>query len=252
MKTLTKIKILNRLKIFNQARDLYYHWCLPWPQILNFYRPLIKAGDLCFDVGANIGLKTDAFLALGAKVIAIEPQPDCCRYLQKKYKGNPDVVVIPQALDEQKGSKPLYLCEANAISTMSQEWIASTQQSGRYKDYQWDKLMSIPTTTLDYLIGQYGRPCFCKIDVEGYELNVLKGLTQPLPGISLEITPESFAMIKECLLYLNGLGRPQFNHSANSLDPILSAWIPFNEFMQYLNSKDKRNISGDIYIKFDV
>jgi hypothetical protein len=41
---------------------------------LTFYRNFIRNGDLCFDIGANIGTRTEAFLELGAKVVAVEPQ----------------------------------------------------------------------------------------------------------------------------------------------------------------------------------
>ena len=42
---------------------------------LNFYSELIKKDDLCFDIGANYGNRSEVFIKLGAKVVAFEPQP---------------------------------------------------------------------------------------------------------------------------------------------------------------------------------
>ena len=50
-----------------------------------FYSKFVKRGDLCFDIGTNIGTRIDVFLALGASVVAVEPQTICIKYLQKKY-----------------------------------------------------------------------------------------------------------------------------------------------------------------------
>lgn len=43
----------------------------------HFILDFIDEGDFVFDVGANIGGKTDIFRRKGARVLCIEPQPDC-------------------------------------------------------------------------------------------------------------------------------------------------------------------------------
>ena len=69
--------------------------------------------------------------------------------------------------------------------------------------------------TMDSLIAQFGAPAFTKIDVEGFELEVLKGLTKPVKYLSIEYTvPEQVDKLKAILLYLHGLdNKVKFNYS---------------------------------------
>ena len=137
---------------------------------LKFVKKFVKPTSLVFDVGAHTGAKTDLYLALNAQVICIEPQPACIQVLRQKYAHNSQVHIIAAGLSDMIGNMELYLCsQAPTISTFSKEW-----QHGRFEGYAWDKVVTVPVTTLDILIDTYGVPHFCKIDVEGFEMNVLK------------------------------------------------------------------------------
>lgn len=252
MNTLKKIQLLKRLKIFNEVRNLYYRWTGINSKSLKIYRNLIKEGDLCFDVGANIGQKADTFLKLGARVIAFEPQEECIKYLHKKYRKNKKIIIVNKAVDEKEGEGEFYVCEADALSTMSQEWIKKqTQKNGSYREFQWNQKITVPTTTLDQLIKEYGKPVFCKIDVEGFEWNVVKGLTHPIPYISLEITPESLDSIKKCISYLSTLGSAVFNHCFwNNSVFTYTKWLTFEEINKALNSLPRDQMTGDLYVHF--
>ena len=175
MKTITKIRLLNSLKLFNPLRSLYYRLQILDPKILAFYSRFIKKNDLCFDIGANVGRKTDIFLKLGARVVAVEPQPECIHFLQKKYRSNARVTLVGKAVDSDIGEKNIYLSEVNSLSSLSVDWIKASQLSERCDGVTWGKQIKVETTTLDELIKRYGQPHFCKIDVEGYELPALKG-----------------------------------------------------------------------------
>ena len=59
-----------------------------WEETSAFYSRLVKPRDLCFDVGANIGSKTKIFLELGARVVCIEPQPNCVDVLKETYQND--------------------------------------------------------------------------------------------------------------------------------------------------------------------
>ena len=63
----------------------------------------------------------------------------------------------------------------------------------------------VPVTTLDQLILRYGRPYYCKVDVEGYEVEVFRGLTQPIPMISFEIHAKEQANTETVLKILHTL-----------------------------------------------
>jgi FkbM family methyltransferase len=226
----------------------YYSWQARNPNRLEFYRQFIRSGDVCFDIGANIGQKTDIFLRLGARVIALEPQRECAVFLQKKYRGRTDVTVIEKAVDHISGSREIQVCEANALSSMSPEWIAASKASGRCAEYTWEQKQSVETITLDQLIRQYGRPVFCKIDVEGYELNVLKGLTQTIPALSFELAPESIAMVKECIPYLRHLGTAEFNHSYDAIRMTQTRWLKADDMLRVVEQMTLP--FGDIYCRF--
>ena len=76
-------------------------------RMMSFYRQFIREGDLCFDVGANIGNRTEVFLKLGASVVAIEPQADCMKGLQRKFGRNANVTLLQKGLGEKPGQKEL-------------------------------------------------------------------------------------------------------------------------------------------------
>ncbi|MEZ4584405.1 MAG: FkbM family methyltransferase [Caldilineaceae bacterium] len=51
------------------------------------------------------------------------------------------------------------------------------QQVDGFAGVTWDTAIPVTVTTLDRLIAQYGVPAFCKIDVEGYELALVRAVT---------------------------------------------------------------------------
>ena len=239
MRIVTKAKILNFFGLFNFIRSIIYRRDLYNPKVLNFYRSFIQEDSLCFDVGANIGRVTDILLRLGARVIAIEPNPECVRYLRLKYRFNKKVVVVPQAIDAAVGKKNLYVCEVNSLSTLAPDWIKACKDSQRLSEFNWDKKVEVYVTTLDYLIKEYGRPNYIKIDVEGNEFSVLKGLSKSVSLVSLEICPETIVSTQNCINYLSSLGEVRFNLSSGetSEEFELPNWIRATDMAIYLKEK---------------
>ena len=112
---------------------------------------------------------------------------------------------------------------------------------------------SVRTTTLDSLITSYGRPQFVKIDVEGHESAVLKGLHRSIPRLSFEYTPEYIRPALECLEHLSSLGTYGFNLSrGESMDLLFSSYVSQIEMVKALEELEERRgqeESGDIYAK---
>ena len=72
------------------------------------------------------------------------------------------------------------------ISSLSSDWVRAVQKTGRFSEYKWNRKQTVFIDTLDSLIAQYGVPAFMKIDVEGFEDQVVSGLSIPVGAISME------------------------------------------------------------------
>lgn len=162
-----------------------------------FYSTFIKSGDLCFDVGANRGNRVLPLLILGAKVVAMEPQADCIAHLKQKF--GKKIAIVAKGLGEKESVKKFYVSNTSVLSSFSEEWIDSVKEN-RFNAYTWSEPVDLEITTADKLIETFGLPSFIKIDVEGYELEVLKGLTYPVKMISFEYTvPEQIEKAIRCI-----------------------------------------------------
>jgi len=218
-------------------------------QDIQFYSQFIKKGDLCFDVGANIGDKTEAFLQLGAKVVAVEPQQSCWLFLKRRFRDR-DVVIVNKALDKTVGSKEIFVDRSHTLSSMSSAWIDKVRASGRFPKHKWNCKLEIKTTTLDELIDEYGVPDFCKIDVEGYEFEVIQGLSQPLRIISFEFITEFLGPVLDIIGYLTKLGKVEYNYSTNGSALVLPAWVGAEKMIGILLSlRQNPQAHGDIYAR---
>jgi FkbM family methyltransferase len=154
-----------------------------------------------------------AWRRLGARVVAVEPQPHLARLLRRLYGRSDYVTVLPVALGASSGSAALYVDPRNpTVGTLSADWMAAVQQDASFAGVHWHEATSVPVTTLDTLIERYGVPAFCKIDVEGFELEVLRGLSRPLPALSFEYIPAAMSIVTGCLERLGRLGRYEFNY----------------------------------------
>ncbi|HZH64441.1 MAG TPA: FkbM family methyltransferase [Flavisolibacter sp.] len=219
------------------------------PLRVEFYKQFLKPSDTVFDVGANIGNRVSAFIECGAKVIAVEPQPACVGILKTKFGYN--ITIENVGLSETVGELDMHISTDTTVSSFSEEYIDSTK--GRFKYSKWVETIKVPITTLDNLIAKYGIPKFCKIDVEGYELQVLKGLHHPLPFLSIEYcVPEMHAQLLQVVKYLHELSPDgQFNYSVGeSMKWALPLWMNYADFILHTGSLDFTKTSfGDVYFK---
>lgn len=219
-----------------------------------FYSSFIKAGDVCFDVGANMGNRIDPFLKIGARVIAVEPQKICNTYLSAKY--GKKITVIKKGLGESGTIKDFHLSDESILSSFSTEWIEGVQETKRFGNNKWRKSVPVEITTADELINQFGLPSYIKIDVEGYELEVLKGLSHPVAMISYEYTvPEQSDLAIRCLKQIeHHHPKIECNYSVGeSMEWTLKSWIDVPEMINHISSKSFIDSDfGDIYVRTKV
>ena len=120
--------------------------------------------------------------------------------------------------------------------------------------FQWQKSARVKVTTLDKLVQEYGKPAFCKIDVEGYEYKVLKGLSKSVGTISFEFTPtkEFINLAIDIVKHLATIGEVKFNYSlGESMTLALKSWVSPETILKILPTLSKKtSFCGDIYAKF--
>ncbi len=163
------------------------------------YSRYLEPGDLVFDIGANVGAMTGLFLDMGLRVVAVEPQPDCAAQI------NSEAVVVCAAAGAETGHTLLYPASLHYLSTLSEEYIAATNYP-----VEWLEPVNVPVVTLDELIAAHGVPAFVKIDVEGWEQQVLQGLSTPVAALSFEMHVQELEKMWLCVKELERLGEWSF------------------------------------------
>lgn len=230
---------------------IMYYW-KPFNQrrLRRFYRQFVAPGDLCFDIGAHLGNRSLAWLALGAKVVALEPQPVCIHFLNKKFRRNDHFILDERAVGAEPGTLPMFISQnAPTVSSLSdQDWREALNDRSNF-EVKWEERLEVEVTTLDQLIRQYGVPTFCKIDVEDFEEAVLRGLSTPIKTLSFEFFNWTPQRTQACLELLVKLGHYEFNWSIGEQlrlrsDQWLSAALLVEQIQLH---KSRRPFSGDIY-----
>jgi len=218
-------------------------------RIKYFYSSFIKKGDLCFDIGANRGQYTKIFLQLGARVVSVEPQKTCLKMLYKLYGQNKLVDIVGKAVGSHEGVKEMIICnKSSSLSTLSQMWMNESRHSINFNEIKKQKVELI---TLDKLIERYGLPKFCKIDVEGYELEVLKGLSRRIPILCFEFVKEFPSQTQKCIERILSIGPAKYNFTINNnYEFYFRKWVNETQLFETLISIENHRLWGDIYIKY--
>lgn len=234
---------------YRPARHLYrYLWnreqLRAFRRDIAFFSRLLEPGSLCFDVGANIGVKAEAMLAAGARVVAFEPQPDCFAELEARCGARPRFTARRAAMGARAGEATFYVSATRTASSLRADWQGGIEQTIR-----------VPITTLDAAIAEFGAPSYCKIDVEGWEAEVLAGLSQPIPLLSFEyhLTEDGIPKVITCLDRLARLGSLSINITpAEELEFALPEWCSREDFLARFPS-EYRGVDalfyGDIFVK---
>jgi FkbM family methyltransferase len=195
---------------------------------------------LIFDVGANKGNKTAVFLRLGARVVAVEPDEANQQILREaylRYRVTPKpVTIVGKAVSDKAAVHTMFVDEpGSAKNTLSTKWVETLREDRERFGHalEFGERKEVQTITLEDLIQTYGTPYFVKIDVEGHEPEVLRGLHRPVPYLSFEVNlPEFQEEGQQCIARLNELDpKGRFNYTVDCQNGVaLDKWLSFEEF----------------------
>lgn len=214
----------------------------------------VRAGDLAFDIGAHVGDRVASFRRLGVRVVAIEPQPALARVLRLFYGRDRMVTIEPIAVGRSEGKIELKLNPPNpTVATASDAFVKAARGAPGWEDQRWTKVITVPLTTFDTLIAHHGLPRFAKIDVEGFEDEVLAGLSQPLPALSFEFTTIQRDVARKAILRLAKIAPPYVFNAALGESQLLAHAEPLNArgIADWLDALPLEANSGDIYATLD-
>jgi FkbM family methyltransferase len=176
---------------------------------------IFKDGALVFDIGANIGQSVERLAKEGAGVIvSVEPCVENYTELIKCRHNYPCCVPIHAAVWSECGLVEVRLAKNQPgwSSVDCEHW------SKAYPGAEWGEPQCVASVTLDQLIAFHGVPEFVKIDVEGGELNVLRGLTKKIPSLSFEFHHEFPDDAQRCFKECRNLGFTKACWSESDID----------------------------------
>jgi FkbM family methyltransferase len=240
-----------RLGLYPTLRKIYDNVIKPSKareirRATDLYSRFVGPGDLCFDLGANVGNTAEAFLRLKTRVVALEPHPECVEQLRARFGRNPDFRCVPKAVARDPGTARFHIAPTSQQSSLKPDWWQEHVTS-----------IDVEVTTLDRLIDEFGVPKFCKIDVEGCEQEVFEGLSRRIPVLSFEYHAQEgeIGRTLECLKRLHGFGPFRVNVSPMETFRLLSdEWWDYEASLRFLSEELGRvpdYYYGDIFVKYD-
>jgi FkbM family methyltransferase len=222
-----------------------------------FYQSFLPACELIFDIGANDGHKTAAFLHIAKKVISCEPDKENFKLLQTRFRNKKEKVILEnKALSDKEGTAFLHIHHpGSAFNTLSTKWTKVLEADNKTR---WDESVrfseqqAIETTTLDRLINQYGVPGFIKIDVEGFEETVLAGLSHRIPCLSFEtLLPDYTNELQHCLSIIQSLDRTAVYNISLHEKLVLPVFVSRNLLEEWLKQNNNAP-SFEIIVKMSA
>jgi len=202
--------------------------------------------NLIFDIGFNVGEFTQTCFNKykDCNVIAVEANPNLCNSVSQHFFTNYNFSLLNNLVSNIEGEEINFYISHNAtgVSTASTEFMENSRFTKGSKhlgenSINWAAPIKVQSITIDSMIERYGMPDLIKIDVEGYELNVLSGLTQKANDICFEWHEEEKDNLYKILEHLQSLGYEQFG---------VIGWFDEGDVFEKATFSDK----GDPYLEY--
>ena len=197
IKEVNGLKMLLNLRDRGVSRDLFMYGkreLIPTDYLLNGH--IVKEGDVVLDIGANIGyyvLIESKLVGEQGKVYAIEPVSSNLVQLQQNLKLNncKNVEVFKLAVGDKNGKAKIYIPEKRNLSTLDKNALEGNLKS----------VEEIEVITVDSFLDKKPKPNFIRMDVEGYEFYIIKGMNKTLKlniKLFIEIHPHKMTEEQLC------------------------------------------------------
>ena len=212
------------------------------------YGDFVRSGDLVFDVGAHVGDRVASFRRLGARVVAVEPQPTMVRALKLLHGRSASVTIEALAVGREPGRARMLINADNpTVSTVSPAFVEAARDAPGWETQRWSEAIDIEVTTLDALIARHGVPAFIKLDVEGFEAEALHGLTHKVSALSFEFTTIQRDVALACIERCSAMGYTRFNAALGESQALVGEWMGASDVAGWLIALPQSANSGDIY-----
>lgn len=228
---------------------VYYRIPGRFGRMRRFYRGFVLPGQLAWDVGAHLGNRCRIWLSLGARVIAYEPQPDCAAVLENWFGSSPFFRLRRCAVGSKSGIVKLQISEEHpTLATVSGDWATRMSHHPLFDGITWNRSESVPMVRLADEEAALGRPVFIKIDVEGHELEVIRGLRSLPRALSFELLPVDRQNALDCMVFLTERSDWTWNLSiGESFYMVFDKPVDHHRMTEFILGMDEGDRSGDIY-----
>jgi FkbM family methyltransferase len=239
--------------VFRSLR-IYHGPDVPRAEMDALYRRFMEPGDLVFDIGAHVGDRVSSFRRLGARVVAVEPQALLVDALTHIHGRDPMVTILPRAVGAESGRQAFHLNTDNpTVSTISDTFLKRASRAPGWEGQSWDDDIDVDIVTLDALLARFGIPVFIKIDVEGYEDAVLRGLSHPVKALSFEFTTIMRDTAIACFERLALLGDYRYNFALGETQRLtFENWLSETDMATHLFNLPHQANSGDVYAALSI
>ena len=235
------IGVIRSLAIYNNPLSAW-----SWRR---FYHGLLSKDDLVFDIGAHVGSRARAMRAAGARVVALEPQQPFASYLRLTLPR--DITLIEAAAGPDEAETEMAVSSRHpTVSSLQSDFVTGAATAPGFEHVEWDQKQRVRMVTLDGLIARFGMPRYVKIDVEGYEIEVLAGLSSAVPILSVEYLPGFPDLTRAVITRLGDLGDYRFNVVQGERGGFLwSEWRDAHDLCAWLDDLPSDAGSGDLFAR---